>query len=98
MCKVRERASVSRRTLPEWIRRSRLVDAGSSSSARICCLRDSADVVLGLGIERMTSGFDVEKRMTRSNGTFDAAIVAYIVGSLKSHATKVRRRRVGSQN
>ena len=61
-------AALSWRTLPEWMRRRRLVDAGVSRWARICCLRDREVVVFGFAIVRMRSGLDVEKRTTRSNG------------------------------
>ena len=78
MFRLFDSAAVSGRTLPACIRRNLLVDAGVSRCARICCLRESVVVVLGLSIVRMRSGLEVEKRMTISRGASLVAAIAFL--------------------
>ena len=67
-CKLLDNAAASGRTFPACINRNRHVEAGASRCARICCFTDSAVMRLGFSMLRMISGFDVEKRTTRSRG------------------------------
>ena len=70
------KAAPSGRTLPACMSRSLLSEAGAGSWARILCFNESPLVELALVMERIRSGFDVEKRTTRSTGmSFGASIL-----------------------